>query len=168
MADEQLTDAHKREKLAALIADLKTCMMVTVDAGDLRARPMATAELEKTWDGNELWFATDRDSGKVHDIQSDARVCLAYAKPGSNSWVSVTGTASIIDDRARIKALWSPMWKAWFKGPDDPNLTLIRVTPTEAEYWDDSSSRLVVAFKLLRAMASDERQYRAENERVRL
>ena len=41
-------------------------------------------------------------------------------------------------DPAHIKRLWKEAFKVWFKGPDDPTIVLIRLIPTEAEYWDNS------------------------------
>jgi general stress protein 26 len=42
------------------------------------------------------------------------------------------------------------MFKAWFpEGEDDPNIAVLRVDVTEAQYWEASSSKLVFGIKYL-------------------
>jgi general stress protein 26 len=44
------------------------------------------------------------------------------------------------------------MYKAWFpKGEDDPEIAVLRVDITEADYWEASSSKLVMKAKYLAA-----------------
>ena len=75
-----------------------------------------------------------------------------YADPGSDSYVSVSGTARIVENMARKEELWNAMVKAWFpKGVDDPELALIAVDVTKAEYWDVKSSKLVQLFTMAKA-----------------
>ena len=56
----------------------------------------------------------------------------------------MSGKASVSRDRAKIHELWQPIHKAWFPGgADDPNLGLLKVEVTSAEYWDSSNSKMV-------------------------
>src|SRR5207253_1026725 len=127
------------QKLAKLIKGIKFAMLTTADTdGTLHSRPMATQETD--FDG-ALWFFTYADSGKVHELQQDRAVNVSYADPSSNRYVSVSGTAQVVHDRAKAKELWSPAHKAWFPdGLEDPNLALLRIQVTKAEYWDGPSS----------------------------
>ena len=53
-------------KLGELIKDIRVAMLTTVDnEGRLHSRPMATQQTE--FDGT-LWFFTDSDSVKVHEL----------------------------------------------------------------------------------------------------
>ncbi|CAN5592249.1 pyridoxamine 5'-phosphate oxidase family protein [soil metagenome] len=121
--------------LKELLEDFGTAMLVTRNAEDeLRARPMAIAEVEA--DGT-LWFATDRHAGKIQELAADSRVVLTMQS--SLKFISLSGTASTVEDRAKIKRLWKSIWSVWFPGgEDDPNLLLLRVTGHEGEYWDNS------------------------------
>jgi general stress protein 26 len=48
------------------------------------------------------------------------------------------------------------MYKAWFpKGEGDPEIAVLRVDVTEADYWEASSSRIVRSVKYLAAAATD-------------
>lgn len=139
-------------KLKELLEDIDFCMLTTFSNGKLRSRPMSTQKMEK--DG-ELWFFTNDNSLKVSEIEADPRVNCAYSKPDDNCYVSVSGTASISKDRAKIEELWSPILKAWFpEGLDDPTLCLLKVQVEEAEYWDAPNSTLVQLVGFVKALAT--------------
>src|SRR5215213_6569808 len=92
------TRAQTIEKLNLLIKDIKIAMLTTVDQGVLRSRPMATQETD--FDG-ELWFFTSRQTHNAEEIEKDKRVNVAYAEPDDNRYVSMSGTAELVDDRAK-------------------------------------------------------------------
>ena len=79
-------------------------------------------------------------------------VNVAYADPEDQTYVSVSGTARLVKDKAKLKELWSPIYKTWFpQGLRDPDVTLLKVDVTEAEYWDSPGnviSSIMVAFAL--------------------
>ncbi len=137
------------------IKNVRVAMLTTVaEDGGLRSRPMQTNEMD---DDGTLWFFTKESSGKMDEISQEHQVCLAYADPEANTYVSVKGTAVQVDSEARKRELYTPALKAWFpEGLNDPQLTLLKVTIDEAEYWDGSSSKLVVGFKMLKAVLTGE------------
>lgn len=155
------------KQLAELIKDVRIAMFTTVSAeGRLVSRPLGTQEVE--FDG-DLWFATGRDSGKIEEIRANPQVSVAYADPGKNTFVSVSGTASIVTDRAKIDELWSPAMKIFFPdGKDDPNLVLIRVNAETAEYWDGPGSFLGKALYLATAAVTGNPGAMSDNERIDL
>lgn len=138
------------EKLAKLIKGIKFAMLTTAEAdGSLRSRPMVTQKA--AFDGT-LWFFTRASSHKVEDVRRDRHVNAAYADPGDNAYVSVSGRARLVKDKAKMKEFWSPVYKAWFpQGLNDPDLALLRVDVTEAEYWDSPSSTMVYLVGLAKA-----------------
>jgi general stress protein 26 len=143
------------EKLNLLIKDIDIAMLTTVDKGVLRSRPMATQE--KEFDG-ELWFFTSKNTHKAEEIEKDNRVNVSYSEPADNRYVSMSGTAELINDRAKIEELWSPNLLAWFpKGLEDENIMLLKVSVEQAEYWDATSSSVVEALGLLKSLVTGER-----------
>jgi general stress protein 26 len=136
------TDNDDVKKLAKLIKGIDVAMMTTEDDdGTLRSRPMQTQQTEF---GGTLWFFTQASSHKVHEIDREHRVNLSYADSAGNRYVSVSGLATLVRDRAKIDEMWSPALKAWFPdGRDDPEVALLRVDVSRAEYWDAPSSKLV-------------------------
>ena len=156
------------EKLEDLIKGISFAMLTTVDEdGSLRSRPMQTQEAEFN---GELWFFTSASSAKVGEVQSDQRVNVSYSDPDDNRYVSLSGTASLVRDREKIKELWKPVLKAWFpKGLEDPDLALLRVKVEKAEYWDSPSSKMVQLAGFLKAIATGKRlEYAGENEKLEL
>lgn len=153
-------------KLHELIKGIKFAMLTTVDPrGLLRSRPMTTLDADA--DGT-LWFFTRDDSPKVAETEQDRHVNLAYAEPSDHRYVSVSGTARLIYDRAKIKALWRPPHKAFFEGPDDPHLALLQITPQEAEYWTSGSTWIGQAFRFVTTMITGNVKDMGENEKLKL
>jgi general stress protein 26 len=131
----KITESEKRERLKKLISGFDTAMVVTRTAdGGMRSRPLAIAE--NRGEGH-LYFSTAVESGKAQEIEADPHVNVTMQDGGR--FVSVTGTARLVHDRALIDQLWSDTWKIWFpQGKDDPSLRILIVDPAEASYWDAS------------------------------
>lgn len=162
----ELTYQEKIKKLGELMKDIDFAMLTTVDddSGLLHSRPMSTQEVE--FDG-DLWFFTAVDTGKVSDIRRESQVNLSYAQPDKHRYVSVSGTAVVVNDRAKMEELWSPVYKAYFpEGLDDPNLRLLKVSVQEAEYWE-SNGLIPTAIAFVQALAGKEVEM-GENEKVKL
>ncbi|MEJ7608639.1 MAG: pyridoxamine 5'-phosphate oxidase family protein [Bryobacteraceae bacterium] len=152
-----MTQTHEEsvQKLAELIKDVKVAMMTTAEAdGGLHSRPMHTQDTG--FDGI-LWFFTDVDSTKVHELDRDHHVNLSYADPGENKYVSVSGVARKLRDPEKAKQMWSVFHKAWFDGPDDPKLALLRVEVQKAEYWDSPSSKVIQTIGFAKAILTGKR-----------
>jgi len=157
---------EKLEKVRELIGDIRIAMMTTVDEnGHLQSRPMAALEMDES---ATIWFFARKSSPKVDQIeQQERRVNLAFADVGDASYVSISGTADEIDDRAKINELWNPQAKAWFPdGKDDPELTLLRVHTNMAEYWDANSSAMVRLFQQAAAAITGNTPNMGDNEKV--
>jgi general stress protein 26 len=149
----ELQGEAARDKLAGLIKGIHIAMMTTMsEDGTMSSRPMAVQDTP--FDGT-LWFLTRSTSDKVGEVQQDSDVTLTFAEPKDSKYVALKGTATITRDRAKIKELWNPMYKAWFpKGEDDPEIAALRVDVHVGNYWEASSSRLVVMAKYAFAAAT--------------
>ncbi|GAA4346427.1 pyridoxamine 5'-phosphate oxidase family protein [Angustibacter luteus] len=157
--------AEAHAKVQELVEDVRTCMLSTVDDhGVIVSRPMTTQEAE--FDG-VLWFVVAANTPAVQQIRARSQVNVAYA--GSSSWVSVSGTAEVLEDRAKIRELWNPVVGAWFpEGPDDADVALIRVDADTAEYWDSPGGRVATVLSLVKAKVTGEPYDGGENETVEL
>ena len=164
---DQTTRAEQIKKLAELIGDIEFAMLTTVDTdGSLRSRPMAVQPRE--FDG-DLWFFTKASTPKVEEVEREEEVNVSFSRPDKQHYVSVSGKAQVVRDRAKIEELWSPELKAWFpEGSDDPDLALLRVRAVKAEYWDGRSSLVSHVIGLVKAVATGTSYDPGENEKVRL
>ncbi|PYS89830.1 MAG: general stress protein [Acidobacteria bacterium] len=129
-------------KLWEMIKEIEFAMLTTAeDDGTLRSRPMRTLDAEFAGD---LYFFTGAGSPKVGEIERDRHVCVSYAAPEDGRYVSMSGLARILRDRAKMEQFWSPELKAWFPdGLEDPELALLWISVTQAEYWEGPSGTLV-------------------------
>ena len=146
------TTENQRELLWDLIKDTRFAMFTTRHAnGHLHSRPMTTQN-SKVDEDDSLWFFMSRSGDPVADIGADPTVNVAYANPGKDSYVSVSGSAEIVDDADRKKRLWNKMNDAWFPGgPTDPDVALVRVRITHANYWDVKESKVVQFWEMAKA-----------------
>ena len=159
---EQTSD--QQTKVHDLIRTTRLAMLTSVGPdGRLVSKPMATQDVE--FDG-DVWFIAERDSHKVRNVERNPQVNVAYS--GSSSWVSLSGTGSVVDDRARLEELWNTFTDAWMEGgPENPNNVLIKVDAHSAEYWDSPGSKVTQVVNLVKAKVTGER-YEPDNERVDL
>jgi len=134
------------QKIKEIAKDANICIFVThLSNLPLDGRPMATQEVDEN--GN-IWFMSDRNSDKNRQIENDDQVQLFYSHTSKYEYLSVFGKAEIVDDRSKIEELWTPMAKTWFKeGKDDPNISLIKVIPDDAYYWDTKNNKMVSLIK---------------------
>jgi general stress protein 26 len=144
MADADTPDEEQDAltRFAEMVRGMRFSMLTTVAAdGSLRSRPMSTQD--QSADGT-LWFLVAASSGAAEDLASRPEVNLAFSSPDEQRWVSVSGRASLTDDRARIRELWNPLYEAWFaNGPGDPNVRVVRIAIGDIHHWDATSSRMV-------------------------
>jgi general stress protein 26 len=62
----------------------------------------------------------------------------------NSEFLAVHGTAEILTDEQRCIELWSETAQTWFpNGPEDPELTIIIVTPHYSHYWLAKQYKLI-------------------------
>jgi general stress protein 26 len=160
-----MTHEDKLKKLRELMKDIDFCMLTTVsEDGTLLSRPMSTQEVE--FDG-DLWFFTADNTGKADDIRRERQVNVSYALPDKHRFVSVSGLATLVNDRAKMKELWSPVYKVYFpEGLEDPDLRLIKVHVQQAEYWE-SEGLIPTLISFAQGLMGKETEM-GENEKIKL
>lgn len=152
------------ERIWELAKRIGICMFVTWDGERQRARPLA-ANVER--DEHAIYFLTDVDSHTDDQVAKFPIVTLAFADHGHSKYVSITGKATVSNDRAQIKQLWSPFAQAWWDSADDPAIRVIKVEPQDAELWD-SPGRIVTTISMLAAAVTRKPPRIGENAKVKL
>jgi general stress protein 26 len=157
------THSEATQKMWSMMKDIGFAMMTTEDGDNLRARPMVAAQ--KDFDGS-LWFYTRASSHKV-DEAKDQRVGVTYAEPAKQEYVSLSGHARLVRDKAAITEHWQESLRTWFpKGLEDPDIALLRVEITEAEYWDAPNSKMIHAYGYVKAVLTGTPPSSGENEKI--
>lgn len=154
--------AEDIDRVWELMQKFSVCMMSTWNGSELRVRPMA-ANLKR--DDNEILFLTDMRWHADDEVRKYPKLALAFADNGDQKYVAVSGRGAISHDRARIRELFSLAAKAWWDTADDPNIRLLTVTPTRAEYWD-GRGKVVSMVSMAVAAATGGRPDLGKNEKV--
>jgi general stress protein 26 len=149
----------------SLIEDISIAMVVTHAAGQsMRARPMA-ARADRT--ENAIYFLTDADAAKDDEIRRDENVCLAFVDASKHKYLSITGRGEILNDRDKIKRVWSVFDTAFWRDADDPAIRLLKIVPEQAEYWERAGV-LATTIKMIAAQTVGGRPNLGANEKVDL
>lgn len=167
MASEQKTT----EDLWKMIKDIQFGMFVTrhhggQHEGHMHSRPMTTQN--KDLAEGKLWFFMSRKSGPVGDLEADPIVNMSYADPGSDTYVSVSGTAQVVNDLTKARELWNTAAEAWFPGgAEDPDLALVSVRIEHAHYWDVKENQLTQLLVMAKAAITGKQAQLGESGEVR-
>jgi len=106
------------------------CALITVDeSGQPYARTM-----DPFWPGEDMviWFGTNPSSRKVKHIRHDSRVVLYYFDSEAPGYVSITGSARLVNDAKEKNLRWKKEWQPFY--PDrDSSYLLIAVEPEKLE-----------------------------------
>ena len=168
MTTPKQTRENDLEKLRELVKDIDFCMLTTVDeSGNLHSRPMSSnGDIDADGD---IWFFTSASSHKVTEINQLPKVNVSFADPDNQRYVSVSGSAQLVRDRAKIDELWRPEFKIWFpEGKDDPEVALLRVRLEKAEFWDSPSSTIGYALSFVSSLVTGKEPDMGENKKIHL
>lgn len=158
MADQTNDAAHAWQ----LMKKIGFPMLVTATGNKMRSRPMAA---HFAAEDNEIYFLSDVRAWKDDEIERNPNVNLAFADSNGQKYVSVSGHASVSNDRAKISELFSTAAKAWWKDENDPNIRVLKIVPDEAEFWD-SPGTVVSYVKMAAAAVTGTRPSIGENRKV--
>ncbi|STX55634.1 General stress protein 26 [Legionella beliardensis] len=156
--------SEESKKLWDLVEPLETAMLVTYEQGVMQARPMHL--VQKKFEGT-FYFFTENPTEKTEEINQHQDVCLAFSCPKAQTYVSISGKASLFRDQELIDQLWNPFVAAWFpQGKDDASVTLLKIESYQAEYWQGKDSRVTQLFKYASAYLSGKRPNIGEHGRL--
>ena len=163
--DSSMTGKEHKEhvdRIWELAKHIGIAMFVTWDGKEQRARPLA-ATVEKS--EGAIYFLTDINGEKDDQIAEFPHVSVSFADHKHSKFVALSGRATVSNDRAKIKELWSPFAKAWWDSPEDPAIRVIKVVPQDAELWD-SPGRIVTTISMLAAAVTGRSPKIGENAKV--
>nr|WP_315246935.1 pyridoxamine 5'-phosphate oxidase family protein [uncultured Flavobacterium sp.] len=144
---KDLNNKEAIDKLIKLVKEINIATFCTeLTKVPIQSRPMSVQDID---DQGNLWFISSAASNKNFEILKDSQVQLFFANNSSSQYISVYGNATIYKDRQKIDKLWSPIDNAWFEeGQKDPNVTVIKVTPSDAYYWDTKDGKVISLIKM--------------------
>jgi general stress protein 26 len=115
------------------IENVKYCALITIDStGYPHARTMDPFQPDEKW---IVWLATNPKSRKVNEIRNNQKVTLYYTGNKGVGYVSIIGTARIVNDQSKKDSLWKDGWSRFYKNRKEDYL-LIQVVPKRLELLD--------------------------------
>ena len=83
--------------------------------------------------------------------------------------ITLSGTATVSRDQARIDELWNPYAEAWFdNGRSDPAVALLEVTVDTVEYWSMDKPAVARAFEVAKGLITKSAPDVGDNKTVSL
>jgi general stress protein 26 len=164
----QLDRTDGLKKIYDLIKSIHITTLTTLNGdGSLDSRPMGS-HLDTPFTGT-IWFLTRDNTGKLGEIKNDSHVSLSYVDTSHENFVTLKGRASVSKDKDKIKDLWNPIYRAWFKGGvDDPAIAVLRVDVTDGHYWEGKGGKLVWMFRYAAAAVTGGKIETGENGEINL
>jgi len=143
-------DRNHAAALADRIGSLRFAMFTFRDQYDhLVSQPMTKQQIDAE---GGIWFFVNSTSDLWESIAHQPEVNVSFSDADDSNYVSVSGRAERVVDRAQVEKMWNPMVQAWFPaGPGDQHAVLVRVDPHAAEYWDSNDSKMVRLFAMAKA-----------------
>lgn len=79
-----------------------------------------------------LYTATSKETDKVEELEENpnTHILIGYDGEGfGDAYLEIMGTVTISDEEGLKEKVWNEHMKPYFKGPDDPNLVILKITP---------------------------------------
>lgn len=109
-----------------------------VTAGMLEVEPGRSIPMSPYGDSGEnaVWFITSDGSEAYEAAQSGKAASFTVAEQNAKLYARVEGSLAVVNDKAKLDELWSPVAASWFKdGREDEHVRLICFRPGNAEIW---------------------------------
>jgi general stress protein 26 len=144
-----MSDTELQERIWSALDAHPVYMVSLIAEGGLKTRPMS-GHLDR--EHHRLLFITHRHTGIIGAALRSPAISIAISQEDRNFYAAIACTAAELPGRDLLRQIWTPMASAWFpNGPDDPDATLLALTPVSAEIWNGPSSSVLVAVKLATA-----------------
>lgn len=149
MADKDLSPADMREQLWKELDKARIVMLGLMGGEPHHMQPMAVFGDK---DGDPLWFYTRLDTDLVRDTGASHQAMVCLMAKDTEFQACIHGVLTRDADRAKIDQYWSPFVSAWFPdGKDDPELTMMRLDPSDARVWISNKGPISYPLEIAKA-----------------
>ncbi|TFG24661.1 MAG: hypothetical protein EU533_01865 [Promethearchaeota archaeon] len=84
----------------------------------------------------EIYISTNTSSSKTEHVKRNPKISVYYCEPEDFKGVMFNGDVEIIEDMEIKRQIWLDWWtKYYFEGLEDPDYTLLRLKPFEAQFY---------------------------------
>jgi general stress protein 26 len=112
-----------------LVTNIETGIFITrLEKDKLMGRKLSTTEVDEN---GHLWFFTEKQSDQLNEVSKNNEVYIIYESEAHNTYMVVTGTASLSTDKNKINKLYGQ--KNLQEKQDIKQLSLLMVIPSHIE-----------------------------------
>jgi len=160
--DDEVASPDEQKELWKRAQKVRFAMVTTRGAdGTLSSRPMT---LQGVDDDGTMWFFTAANTQLGDEVRRDPSLNVAFANTADDFYLAAAGNGHFVDDREKIEALWGVLAAAWFDGPNDPNLWLLRVDPDRVDYWKSGAGKIIQMVAMVKAAMTNTRPGKSVGE----
>ena len=106
-------------------------------------------------DTGDIWFFTKKGTDLVRDAGLGQSAMFIVTSKDQDFQACIGGDLREEFDRSRLEKFWNAHVAAWYPdGKDDPQLTLLRFQPSDADVWISKAGPVKYAFEVAKANAS--------------
>lgn len=160
--DNPKSPEEVRDRIWELAEKIDICMFTTWDGEEQHSRPLS-ARVRKP--EGVVYFLVDEAGRKNAEVEQFPTVSCAWSDNSNYKYALMAGKASLSNDRAKIKDLWSDFDKAWWENSEDPTIRLLTFTPENGELWD-SPGKAVALVKMVVAAVTGGAPEMGDNAKV--
>jgi general stress protein 26 len=147
-----------------IIEKVGVCMLTTsTSIGELNSRPV---EARPNREEGCIYIVTDAQSVKEHEIERDPQLSLTFTHQQENAYLAISARGIVSSDPTTVKRYWKETDSVWWKGPNDPNVCVVRVELISASLWDGPSSKAAELFEFIKAKVTGAKPNLGENRKV--
>ena len=118
------------DKIAAkILEDNMVGTMATIEGNKPHSRYMTFFN-----DNFTLYTVTRDNTHKVEELSKNpyTHILIGYDGKGfGDEFLEIEGNVEISSDNSMREKVWNKILKGWFTGPDDPEMVVLKVTPTQ-------------------------------------
>ena len=123
----------------SIINDSHSCVFITLDSNN---KPTSRLMDPNIYNNDfEIYLVTNPNSRKVSHIRNDSRITLNFSHNDGRSYVSINGTAKLINELDQKKKYWKSDWTPYYKDLNR-DCILIKINPKSLEIVSTSNNIL--------------------------
>lgn len=153
MSTDAKNPSEVRERLYKEVDDARYGMLGVIGAPvQHHFNPMACYPDKATGD---IWFFTKKGTDLVKDAGLGEHAMFIVTSKDQEFQACIGGELREQYDRAKLEQFWNPHIAAWYPdGKDDPELTMLRFDPHDADVWISRAGPVKYAFEVAKANAT--------------
>ena len=119
------------------IKNIRTAVMNLNQNGKMRSFPVPTVQTECE---GYMWFFVKTQRSPLEELCLHPAASITFTDNRTSTYVSVTGSVDVCNDRNRMEELWKPNLEEFLKVDlNSDELGLLKFNVDFAEFWDNQT-----------------------------